>query len=413
MKCLLLTLGLLPFLSGHAQSHFQPGKIVLNTGDTLTGQVDYGNWRVNPRAIRFRRDGGDVVRYTVADVGYIEITGQDAYRRGVVDKDMRPLSYSDPALNVLDSTVRDTAWLRVLVTGSAVSLYELYDGKEHFFISRATGRYEELKYKRFFVDNATQMEEVNGFRDQLAALAPSSLRGRIDKTRYNDGDLTAVVLAIDGQGAVTGAAHNRGAVHFRFFAAVGIVSSNLTLSGPTGNSAYAPVDGIKSSRVYSPTGSIGLDIVRIRNHGDLALRGELGYWQAAYTGSITDQYGNVVTAKVSAHMISPAITAIWFFYRGAIVRCYAGVGVAANITSYPDNYYTENGPTTGYFKASPAADMNKTWYQPTLRLGAQFFDHFTVEASGAPACQITNDSYHKGDVQVLALRIGYHFMGAR
>jgi hypothetical protein len=115
-------LSVLSCLVLNAQSHFQPGKIVTNRGDTVSGQIDYRNWAANPRTIRFR-SGPDakITSYSVTDLLYFEVSGLDRYERGMVEKDMRPLAmvgYSGPTDTVSQASVRDTVFLRILVKGA-------------------------------------------------------------------------------------------------------------------------------------------------------------------------------------------------------------------------------------------------------------------------------------------------------
>ncbi len=39
-----------------AQENFLPGLVVTKSNDTLSGQIDYRNWRNNPARISFRSD---------------------------------------------------------------------------------------------------------------------------------------------------------------------------------------------------------------------------------------------------------------------------------------------------------------------------------------------------------------------
>jgi hypothetical protein len=91
MKLLPVTVALLLFLGTvRAQSHFQPGKILPDKGDTLSGWIDYQEWRVNPRQITFRpTPQGAPVVYRVTDLRYVEVTGFDTYVKAIVTKDMR------------------------------------------------------------------------------------------------------------------------------------------------------------------------------------------------------------------------------------------------------------------------------------------------------------------------------------
>jgi hypothetical protein len=205
MKQLLCSLLVFAFCCVHAQSHFQPGKVLPNTGDTLRGEIDYGNWAVNPRTIRFRSGPGGAHVYSVADLRYFEVDGMDSYFRAPVTKDMRPIAESGMAMaGSSDTTAQDTVWLRVLVQGKRLSLFELIDSKPHFYIQDTPGVYTELRYQRFLrTDMVDVIQEDNGFQNQLMVYLPDSgskgLQMRIEHASYSEGSLTRMVSALNGQ----------------------------------------------------------------------------------------------------------------------------------------------------------------------------------------------------------------------
>jgi hypothetical protein len=131
-----------------AQKNYQKGHVVLTNGDTLKGWIDYRNWHVNPTSIRFKQDSlaDNPHQFTTADISFFQVAG-DKYVKAFITKDMLPV---DIGHLVPDSTVNqqtDTAFLRMLVEGPVLNLYEVYDFKPHYYIQDSTKSYHELTYK--------------------------------------------------------------------------------------------------------------------------------------------------------------------------------------------------------------------------------------------------------------------------
>lgn len=95
-----------------AQGNYKPGVIVRSSGDTLKGWINYENWRVNPRKIEFRsamEDKSSVV-YTVGEIQYFMIPGEDAYQRAATTVDRRPVRPEVITQETQDSLVQDTVF---------------------------------------------------------------------------------------------------------------------------------------------------------------------------------------------------------------------------------------------------------------------------------------------------------------
>ena len=406
-----LLLSVLSCLVLNAQSHFQPGKIVTNAGDTLSGQIDYRNWAANPRTIRFR-PGPDakITSYGVADLLYFEVTGLDRYERGMVEKDMRSLAmvgYSTPTDTVSQASVRDTAFLRILVKGGRLSLYELVDTKAHYYISDRPGIYTELSYALLLSPDNSRVNELDQFRFQLRDYLTDAdgpdLDKKIDRAGYNEVDLKKIVLALDGQKrgspAAGEGARSRDMVA-RFYAAIGAGYGKYTFTGSVG-------DGVFSPGIYG-----GVDLVRVRNNGDLAVRLEAGYFSASYKGHGTDAYGENYTYTVKASTINPSVSILYYFYRGNQLRLFAGAGVAFDISSYSNGVYrlyVTGVPNQQDYKISP----EPFWGQLQLKVGAQVSNRLSVEVlGGLPSGVNPNlEPFANGSISRFALKVGYCFNG--
>ena len=68
-----------------SQKNYQPGSVVTLNGNTLTGEIDYKNWKKTPEKILFRRDkNSESVSYGVKDLSSFTVS-DDVYKRAIID----------------------------------------------------------------------------------------------------------------------------------------------------------------------------------------------------------------------------------------------------------------------------------------------------------------------------------------
>ena len=103
-------------ITASSQTNFQPGKVVLNNGDTLTGEINNRQWPVNPQKISFQ-SGNIQKELTIEECKYFEITGISKYERFTVTADMRQIEASKVQEDIQDSIVTVTVFLKQLVKG--------------------------------------------------------------------------------------------------------------------------------------------------------------------------------------------------------------------------------------------------------------------------------------------------------
>jgi hypothetical protein len=185
-----------------AQKNYQKAWLVLNDGDSLHGLVDYRNWERNPETISFKSsENAEVKNYTVKDLQAFNIPGEDHYLRAIVTKDMLPVQLNTLEFEGTQKMVADTVFLRSVIQGDKVSLYELIDEKAHYFIQQPGGPFEELIY-RIYLSRSDRTLSITReiYKDQLKrfAIENTSLRNRIDRSAYDENDLASVVRKLNG-----------------------------------------------------------------------------------------------------------------------------------------------------------------------------------------------------------------------
>jgi len=120
-----------------AQSNFLPGKIVTNTGDSISGYINYRNWAHNPDKIYFKRNKqADQTIYTPASISAFFVNNE-LYESAVVQKEISPRSASN-ANDFPDFVLEtDTAFVQVLTKGrKSLYYYRPYGQAPNFYISQ-------------------------------------------------------------------------------------------------------------------------------------------------------------------------------------------------------------------------------------------------------------------------------------
>jgi hypothetical protein len=379
-----------------SQKVYKPGVVVDNKGDTLRGFIGYENWRVNPKAFEFRKHEEDLsaTRYDLATVQYFEISGEDAYRKAIIQKEMRPVRPEEISLETPESTQTDTVFLRVLVIGEKISLYQLVDFKDHYYVQESGDSLRELLWKFYMRAGAdelqpNQVQELPIYKDQLRKYAQGnegpSLQRQIDHARYNDIDLSKIIIAINGNGqswTVANLSRSAGAKPY-FFGSIGAGYSLIKGQG-SGN----PLTGLNYTGSVRPIVSVGMDIPSLRNFGEFTLRVEVAYSQFKYTG--TGNSANFLgqaeyeTYELQRQDIAPSLSVLYNFRRTHELNFYIGVGFAYNFSSYSTNTFTIK-DMTGVNIIPPNAnfdELNKNWHSFYLRFGAKIGRKFELGITG-------------------------------
>jgi hypothetical protein len=406
-----------------SQKVYKPGFAVNDHGDTLRGYIGYGNWRENPKYFNFKshQEDGQAVRYDLSTIQYFEITGEDAYRRAIVQKDMRPVRPEDITLDTPDSLQTDTAFLRVLVVGKKISLYHLVDSKDHYYVQEAGKGPVELSWKFYMQEDAgtatgSGVQEQQIFKGQLRSYAlgndDPALLHQIDRAKYRDEDLSRIIILINGEGqarAPGNTARNSGSKPM-FFGSVGVGYSTLSSSG-NGN----PVIGLNYKGTAGPVIAAGVDLSSPRNFGDLTFRFEVAYSQFKYTGngSTTNFIGQAQNEKyqVQQQNISPALSMFYNFRRTHTVKYYAGLGWAFNISSYSNNVFTVTDKASGSVVSQTNApiELSKGWQNIFLRLGSRICRKFELGVTASIFGGMTTYDNFSLDAKTYAFRALYYF----
>ncbi len=201
MKKHLLLLNIL-FISFHcfSQSNFSDAVLYKNNGDSVKGQIDYRNWKLNPGVILFSQNGGTTEEYKANDLkGFFVMTSQEYYLSEEVEIDQRA---GDPVTvmraNALDvNSIRQRVFLLQLVHTPTYGLY-LYEIKkrDHFYYRQGNETPVELIHHYLYNASTQVVNENNFYRQQLAALFNNcnSKEAISERSRYRRKDLQGAFL---------------------------------------------------------------------------------------------------------------------------------------------------------------------------------------------------------------------------
>ncbi len=164
--------------------NFVPGYILQPNGDTLKGQIDYGEWSETPKWVRFRTDNqSEGKKYEMSDMNGFGILSPriEHYIKARILYYDEPLSGADMTtydnlrvINADPQLNQDTVFLWTLAKGT-VNLYEWENPKQkryHYFIEKGQSGIKELVTRNVLIKNYNQRMSVKieAYRQQLTNL---------------------------------------------------------------------------------------------------------------------------------------------------------------------------------------------------------------------------------------------------
>ncbi len=401
-----------------AQKNYQRGQVVLTNGDTLQGWIDYRNWHVNPTSIRFKQDSlaENTRQFTTTDISFFQVAG-DRYLKAFITKDMLPVDIGHLAADSTVNQQTDTAFLRVLVEGPVLNLYEVYDFKPHYYIQDSTKSYRELTYKCTWDDSASQVRTRNYFRSELQAyliLRPQydkKFARRLESISYTDKELAKVVAAMNGlTGQSVPYVSNNSKKSLSFYAGAGAIYNTMAFSGK--NDYLNAMDfGWKTG----PAIMAGLELFSERNFRDLSFRLEAAYSSISYeannlvkmSGSGTD----TVHYEAKQRTITPSLTVLYHIVRKEKFRFYIGAQLAVNFSNYPTNELTAKHQYTTYpLHSNKYILFNNDWPAVNIKTGVIINRRWDVGITGSVWGSSVNTRDVHNRVKQYALWLGYHFI---
>ncbi len=398
----------------NSQKNFKDGFVVLKSGDTLRGKIDYRNWEVNPVRIDFNQSGS-ITRYSTKDLHCFEVTGADFYETKIVSKDMRPVDVQglSDGVNNADSAIIDTVFLRRLVAGKNLTLYELVDTKHHYYIQKGgQSNADELVYKKY-LDDRQDLHVQPLYKNQLSAFVggvndPEMLIKRINNCKYNEDDLTDVVFMINGDGTNARKKNeNRKGDPFVIMAGVGVSYMNFKFVGQIDQWTQLDFSGSIGKSV-----GIAFDFSGNRNLQQLALRMGFYYNHIVYNGKkeTNDYFGKPTlnTYKIVQNNFTPEIGVLYNFVRNKNFKAYIGTTLAFNIASYSKNEFKSTTLSTGEEHVSQnPLDFESFWLAYNVMAGVKLWNKCNINLGTIISGRFVSYTGLRSEMHPISLSVAY------
>lgn len=175
-----------------AQTAYEKGNYIDNTGIQTDGYIKNLDWKDNPVSFEFSKtsDGENSISKTIKQVQSFQITGISLYERHRVNIDRASQEINDLGYNRNPEMKEETLFLRVMLDGRN-KLYRYRDSKTlKLYYKKGAGDINALIYKRYLTpdqglasNNYYQQQLLNEFKCDSGKLPrPSSIQ-------YTTGDL--------------------------------------------------------------------------------------------------------------------------------------------------------------------------------------------------------------------------------
>lgn len=332
-----------------AQKNYLPGTLTLNSGESLTGYIEYRNWSRTPTQIEFKRtpDAG-AQTYTLTLLKGFEIKDADKFRKAVIWKEVEPGSFSALRYDSLPRR-QDTVFLRSVVEASTLSLYEYTDERSHFYIQPAGDTLQELLNPSVYNTATGQFNTRAVYRDQLKLHAighpqRQQLYRKIEAAPYRETHFKAIVLQLAGEERVTYVTPEKAITSRQAFVAAGMIFS--TTFSRDRASLVTPY----KKQSFQLSG--GVDFFSLKRFQNMFFRAELRagtssyqdeYWEADYriSQSTLHQY------DVDYLYLNPAVHVLFPFLRTDNAQVYGGGGFSYTILKSTRYNHTMTNGTNG------------------------------------------------------------------
>lgn len=198
-SCFIITLSALTtFVCG--QSNFVNAVIVNKGGDSVSGKIDYRDWKYNPETINFIDAANEKKTFGPTSIAGFYLPGlNESYTSLTVEMDMiAGDEYKAINGNFVDSPIiRKTLFLLQLVKNPVIDLYQYSDSyKEHFYCAKENEQPVELIHHYLYNELTKQVLEDQTYRDQLSSIFTdcADVAAASKKMKFRREEIQATVL---------------------------------------------------------------------------------------------------------------------------------------------------------------------------------------------------------------------------
>ena len=355
-----------------AQTNYQPGYIVQNSGDTVKGFINYQEWRYSPSAVAFKVNLSDAIPQQISPgmVKGFGIPGGERYASFIGPMTINRNIFPDIPSR-LDTTRRPASiFMKQLTTGDHLTLYLYTDvGKNKFFIAEKQGPVSELRYYEYYGPAHTDEVTDNLFRGQLNLYiykynnGDEKLLAAMADVKYEVQDLEDAVnrlnsVVVNGKTERTDRDHPKSKI--RFFAGAGVspITNSYTYSGTsitTSNNVTSvnTVSGESISHSVMLNLDGGVDFMINPDIQQFIFRAELSvatFGEHAQQPATTDFAA--FNFSYTGIYVSVVPQLIYNVYNTNKFKVYIDGGFGLHAVSYSNgggNYSISNGYGTGFY----------------------------------------------------------------
>lgn len=391
-----------------AQSNFQKGYVVTNSGDTLKGYINYKERNYNPVSVEFKSNLNIKAQtFSLKDCSAYEVEDRDVFRRFVVSISMG----STDVLRAPDiqdtSAKRDTVFLQVLQDGKNVTLYSYRDELKNRTYIQDKGQTEPEELMRYVYrnENATRVITTTHYIRQLqrymkkynvlTEVSERKLRGLdyIDRSMIKIAELINETTPVKSKFPKA-----------RFFVGGGIQLNRLYYSG---KHFFANPD-TKSDNRLSPAITAGLDIFSNPAIGKLIFRIELSLAMNQFGLSFNDGANGISTHRFNQLNVALHPQLLYNFYNTGPLKVYAGFGVGANYAKYSNNIVKRYNPYTKQTDVARSPELQP--FSISVPVSAGVVIHKKVELSLSYLAPIPMTDYVYYSIHAHRIKFGVNYL---
>jgi hypothetical protein len=324
-----------------AQSNYQKGYLITNSGDTLKGFINYKEVLLNPVSLSYKDSkAAKPQEFFIKDAAGYTVENQVSFRRFPIKKTTSQVELRRLSLGPDGGSKEDTVWLQVLQEGKNVSLYYYRDKlKIRYYLREHDAKFpNELIVQTYLSpkDNVSVLTDnrfINQLTDVLQKYRPDLKlkESKITGIRYNDKELVDFVGIINDQKI-----ESAGLSSVRFFAGAGI---NGTKGFHKDNPEF-PNSAAEAKVYYFPILTAGFDFFINPAIGRLIVRAEVSITNGkSETVAVVPYFDQTLTTRHAFDHLSILFTpqAIYNLYNTDKVKAFIGAGLVMNYFKYSKN----------------------------------------------------------------------------
>jgi hypothetical protein len=326
-----------------AQSNYQKGSVKTQSGQTITGYIDYREWIKSPKTILFKVvESGKAQTFNPTTIQYFEVDGLEKYFSYTGRISIAKIQFPDLQIGLDTTTVKRTIFIKQIATGKNISMFESTDSiKTRYFVQPKDSAIYELIYRHYYDENAFAKKSTI-YLGQLSLLLTkyvpnnNKLEADLKTTDYTASDLINIA---DG---INESKEKRKGTPIRLFVGAAASSISTKFDGKSDFSTSG------TSSTVAPKLSFGMDVFNNPNVQSFLLRAELSLASNSATFKAPKTQGTFTgTETYTFSQFTVALTPQMIFniYNKENFKYFLGAGVSFNYSTYPTNKASTDNPS--------------------------------------------------------------------